>query len=153
VIPAIRTITGGPAWRQTTSYPFGDAARHARGTVLRTQVDGPTYDADAEREIDQLELAAVHDEGAGRLTLFAVNRGPGPCALEARIRDMPDLVLVEHRVMTDPDIHASNTVERPHRVVPSSATGARLAGGRLDVTLPGRSWNVIRLRRASRDRR
>jgi len=146
VIPAIRTVTGGPAWRQTTSYPFGDAARHARGTVLRTQLDGPTYDADAEREIDLLEFVAVHDEGAGLLTLFAVNRGPGPCTLEAWIREIPDLVVIEHRVMTDPDIHATNTVERPFRVVPSSATGARLAVDRLDVTLPGRSWNVIRLR-------
>ena len=40
VIAPIRTLDGGPAWRQTTFFPFRDAARHGRGTVLRVEPDG-----------------------------------------------------------------------------------------------------------------
>ena len=37
VIPAIRTIDGGPAWLQASAYPFADVARWGRGTVLRAR--------------------------------------------------------------------------------------------------------------------
>ena len=37
VIPPIRTLDGGPAWRQTTFFPFAHAARHGHGTVLRVE--------------------------------------------------------------------------------------------------------------------
>src|SRR6266568_1777948 len=35
VIAPIRTEPGGPAWRQTTFYPFAQAAKLALGTALR----------------------------------------------------------------------------------------------------------------------
>ena len=35
VIPPIRTLDGGPAWRQTSFFPFMHASRFGRGTVLR----------------------------------------------------------------------------------------------------------------------
>ena len=41
VIPLIRTVDGGPAWRQTTAHVFAMAARSARGVVLRLDLDGP----------------------------------------------------------------------------------------------------------------
>src|SRR5690606_34416682 len=34
VIAPIMTEPGGPAWRQTTFYPFADASRYGRGQVL-----------------------------------------------------------------------------------------------------------------------
>ena len=39
VIPAIRTIDGGPAWLQASAYPFADVARWGRGTVLELEID------------------------------------------------------------------------------------------------------------------
>ena len=145
VIPAIRTLDGGPAWRQTSFYPFADVARFGRGTVLRVALDGPTYDATGEGEVQAIEAVAVHDDDAGSVTIFAVNRLPRPLALEARFRDLDDLAVTEHRVLADPEIHASNTAAHPDRVVPTRAPGATAIGGRLSATLPARSWNVIRL--------
>ena len=41
VIAPIRTVDGGPAWRQTTYFPFQHASRFGRGTVLRVEGDVP----------------------------------------------------------------------------------------------------------------
>jgi alpha-N-arabinofuranosidase len=145
VIPAIRTTNGGPAWRQTTSYPFADVARFGRGTVLRTELDAPTYSAEGEDDVDSIEFVAVHDAALERLTIFAVNRTARPLTLEAVLRDLDRLTIDEHVVLADADIRASNTAAHPDRVVPTPAPGALMFDGRLAATLPARSWNVIRL--------
>ena len=145
VIPAIRTLDGGPAWRQTSSYPFADVARSGRGTVLQLALDGPSYVVDGEAVVDAIEATAVHDADAGRLTIFAVNRLERPLAIEASLRDLDDLALDEHSVLADPDIRASNTAAHPDRIVPRPGVGATVAGNRLTVELPAYSWNVVRL--------
>ena len=80
------TETGGPAWRQTIFYPFAHFSRLGRGRVLRTEINSPTYAArynDPQGPINDyfeipaapyLKLSAVHDDKAGTLTLFALNR-------------------------------------------------------------------------------
>ncbi len=145
VIPAIRTADGGPAWRQTSFYPFADVARFGRGSVLRFEMDGPTYDVSGVGPVQAIEAVAVHDAAAGWLTVFAVNRLDRPLALEARLRDLGDLGVVDHWVLADPDVHASNTAAHPDRVQPRRAAGAAVEARRLTVSLPARSWNVIRV--------
>jgi alpha-N-arabinofuranosidase len=151
VIPAIRTVDGGPAWRQTSFYPFADVARFGRGTVLRLELDGPTYEATGEGQVQGIEAVAVHDTRARSLTVFAVNRLERTLNLELKLRDLDDLAVTAHRVLGDPDIHASNTAGHPERVAPRAGTAARAAAGRLSVELPPRSWNVVRLCAPIRD--
>jgi alpha-N-arabinofuranosidase len=86
VIAPIMTETGGAAWRQTIFYPFAQMSNLGHGRVLRTQSDSPTYPTSyydprgAEEHryplpaVPYLKLAAVHDQAAGSLTLFALNR-------------------------------------------------------------------------------
>src|SRR4026209_1264595 len=86
VIAPIMTQTGGPAWRQTIFYPFSHFSNLGRGRVLRARIKSPTYAASYYDprgaqdlsfplpEVPYLILAAVHDEQAGALTLFALNR-------------------------------------------------------------------------------
>jgi alpha-L-arabinofuranosidase len=121
VIPPIRTLDGGPAWRQTTFHPFAHAARFGRGTVLRVEFEG-----------DDVEATAVLDGGA--VTVFAVNRSERALTLELVLRDL-ELSLAEHIVL-DGDLAASNTAAAPERVAPRRVSGAEL---------PPRSWNVLRL--------
>jgi len=145
VIPAIRTLNSGPAWRQTSFYPFADVARFGRGTVVRLELDGPTYHATSEGQVQAIEAVAVHDADAGSVTVFAVNRLEQPLAFDAKLRDLDDLAVTEHRVLADPDMRASNTATHPNRVAPRPGAGATLDAGRLSVELPPRSWNVVRL--------
>jgi alpha-N-arabinofuranosidase len=145
VIPAISTLDGGPAWRQTTFFPFLHASRHGRGTVLRVEPDAPTYDVPDEGSVPVLEATAIHDAQTGALTVFAVNRSAEALSLEAALRDLGDLAVAEHVVLTDDDLSACNTADQPDRVVPRIVRGAQVEGALLRAELPARSWNVLRL--------
>ena len=43
VIAPIMTEPGGPAWRQTTFFPFAMTSRLAQGQALEVELDAPTY--------------------------------------------------------------------------------------------------------------
>jgi alpha-L-arabinofuranosidase len=140
-IAPIQTRDGGPAWRQTTYYPFLHASRYGRGTVLRVESDAGTYEVAGEGPVALLEVTAVHDVAADTVTVFAVNRGAGALELETVLRELPGLAVSEHLVLRDDDLEAANTQGAADRVLPGVLPVA--AADR--VTLPPRSWNVIRL--------
>jgi alpha-L-arabinofuranosidase len=142
VIPPIRTLDGGPAWRQTTFFPFAHAARFGRGTVLRVEPSAPVYEAAGEGDVSVLEATAV--ASADGVALLAVNRAAEPLELEARLRELPGARVAEHLVL-DGDLSAVNTAADPDRVTPRAVPGAAVEGDALRVELPPRSWNVIRL--------
>src|SRR5687768_4676073 len=119
VIPPIRTLDGGPAWRQTSFFPFAHASRFGRGTVLRVEPEGPTYDVPGDEAVPALEATAVLGPGGEGLTLFAVNRGADALALEVVLRELDGVAVGEHIVLADADLAAGNTAEDPDRVAPS----------------------------------
>jgi alpha-N-arabinofuranosidase len=150
IIAPVRTEPGGRAWRQTIFHPFAQAARHARGEVLRAEISSPTYPTESYGHVPLLTAAATHDPDTGEVCVLAVNRGTqAPLPVEVDLRGFPALHVVEHSVLSDPDIRAVNTADDPDRVVPrpGGAVGAavRLDGGRLHVELPPVSWTVLRL--------
>lgn len=145
VIAPIRTLDGGPAWREATFYPIRDAFRAARGRVLRFEPSGPSYPTTTEGEVPVLDGVAIHDPDAGRITLLLLNRVAGPVDLRVPVRDLGPLRICRHTVMTGPDLTAIDTPDRPDTVAPTSGTGASFVESTLRMTLPGRSWSVIEL--------
>ncbi|MEU3788733.1 alpha-N-arabinofuranosidase [Streptomyces fructofermentans] len=145
VIAPIMTEPGGPAWRQTTFFPFAQAARHGRGRVLDVRVDSPTYVTGKYGEADLLHATAVRAED-GSVTVLAVNRGrTEPLPLEVDLGTLGVTGLVEHSVLSDADPDARNTLDDPERVAPHAAAGTVLRDGRLSAVLEPLSWNMIRL--------
>ncbi|MCQ9135237.1 MULTISPECIES: alpha-N-arabinofuranosidase [Streptomyces] len=145
VIAPIMTEPGGPAWRQTTFFPFAQAARYGRGQVLDVRVDSPTYPTRKYGEADLLHATAVRAED-GSVTVFAVNRGRTEALpLQVRLNDLGVTSVVEHSVLADADPDARNTLADPERVAPHAAEGTTLTDGMLTATLEPLSWNVIRL--------
>ncbi|MFC4106711.1 alpha-N-arabinofuranosidase [Micromonospora zhanjiangensis] len=155
VIAPIRTRNGGPAWRQSIFHPFALTARYARGTVLRTEPTGPTYDTAKYGPAPVLATVAVLDEESDELTVFAVNRGDTDLALDLDLRALTGRAGsgattagptgLGHLVLdagADPD--ATNTAEHPDRVVPRELETPTVDGGRCAVRLPAVSWNVLR---------
>jgi alpha-L-arabinofuranosidase len=138
VIGPIRTVNGGPAWRQSIFHPFALTARHARGTVLRTEPVGPSHDTARYGPVPSVDTVAVHDEETGALAVFAVNRGDTDLLLRLDLRAMPDLVGVEHLSIEAGD--ATNTAEAPDRVTPRVHEPPAADGVRLTAA----SWNLIR---------
>ncbi|MDB1087732.1 alpha-N-arabinofuranosidase [Streptomyces sp. ACA25] len=146
VIAPILTEPGGPAWRQTTFFPFAQASRHGRGTVLDVRPHSPVHVTEQYGEVDLLHATAVRDGGTGGVTVFAVNRDrTAPLPLEVTLHGMDLTSVAGHSVLADADPEARNTLEAPERVVPHPAEGTVLDDGVLRATLEPMSWNVIRL--------
>lgn len=145
VIAPILTEPGGPAWRQTTFFPFAQASKHGRGTVLDVRVDSPTYVTAKYGEADLLHATAVRADD-GTVTVFAVNRSRTEALpLHIGLTGLDLTSVVEHSVLADADPDARNTLADPERVAPHPAEGTALTDGALTATLEPLSWNVIRL--------
>ncbi|KPC84708.1 alpha-N-arabinofuranosidase [Streptomyces sp. NRRL S-4] len=146
VIAPIMTEPGGPAWRQTTFFPFAQAARYGRGQVLDVRVDSPTYPTAKYGETDLLHATAVRDPETGAVTVFAVNRSQDTVLpLEVALAGLDLGRVVEHLAVADADPEARNTLAEPERIVPHAAEGTELSGGTLKAALEPLSWNMIRL--------
>jgi alpha-N-arabinofuranosidase len=145
-ISSIRTEPGGPAWRQSIFHPFAQAARLAKGTVLRVELDSPTYQTDKYGEVPVVDSVVTHDEETGEVVVLAVNRSQSePVELSVDLRAFGDLRVGEATVLADDDISAANTAEQPDRVAPRPSEDVTVDGGALRAVLPPVSWNVVRL--------
>ncbi|GAA4718129.1 arabinosylfuranosidase ArfA [Phytohabitans rumicis] len=143
VIGPIMTEPGGPAWRQTTFYPFADAARYGRGRVLRLETEGPTHETAKHGTVPLLHATAVQGED-GTVTVFAVNRDTTrPLTLTVDVRALGARGPVSHTYLADADRHARNTSVSPDRVTPQAGSSATVDDGVLTVELPALSWNTI----------
>jgi len=146
VIAPIRSEPGGPAWRQASFHPFALTSRHGRGTVLRTEAVAPAHEAAVQGEVSVLDAVAVHDDESGDVTLFAVNRDQREAlTLDLDLRACPGLAVGRHTAVHDDDPDATNTAERPDRVVPRRLDDVKVSDGRATVLLPPLSWSMIRL--------
>jgi alpha-L-arabinofuranosidase len=146
VIAPIRTRAGGPAWRQTTFYPFALTSRFGRGSVIRTETQSPMFDTSWFGDVSALDAAGTLDDESGDVNLFVVNRDQHePLALSIDVRAQPDLVVAEHTAVYDDDPDAVNSAEEPDRVTPRRLDDARIDDGHLEAVLPPASWHLIRL--------
>jgi alpha-N-arabinofuranosidase len=149
VIAPIMTSENGGAWKQTIFYPYMHASLYGRGTALTTLVDSPRYDSKEFTDVPMLESIAIYNEELQQLTIFAVNRDlEESLALESDLRQFRDYRLVEHIVLENDDLKATNTEADPDRVKPHASGSANVQDGKLSALLSKRSWNVIRLAKA-----
>lgn len=75
VIAPIMTEPGGPAWRQTTFFPFAQASKYGRGEVLDVRVDSPSV---RDGEVRRDRSAARHGRPRGRRHGHRVRGQPQP---------------------------------------------------------------------------
>jgi alpha-N-arabinofuranosidase len=144
VIAPIRSEPGGPAWRQASFHPFALTSRHGRGTVLHIDPVSPVHETAVQGEVPILDAAAVADD-SGAVTLFLVNRDQREeLTLDVDLRAYPALTAAEHTAIYDADPDAVNTADQPDRVIPRRLDPPVVADGRVSVTLPALSWNLLR---------
>jgi alpha-L-arabinofuranosidase len=147
VIAPIMTDPMGKAWRQTIFYPYYFASRFGRGTSLQLKTEVAGYDAHVADNVPYLDVSAVHDEAAGTVTFFAVNRHPTETlTLDAALESFAPSAVVDHQVMTHASLRAVNTSGDPLNVAPARGTGALIEDGRLAASLPPHSYQMIRVK-------
>ncbi|MFI5912064.1 alpha-N-arabinofuranosidase [Dactylosporangium sp. NPDC051541] len=146
VIAPIRTEPGGPAWRQTIFHPFARTAALARGDVLRTAVDGPSYETDRYGTAATVDAVATHDPATGDLVLFAVNRDQTRSVeLAVDLRAFGDTVRPAGTwTLADDDLRAVNTAADPDRVTLRAANAVTVDGDVATLVLPPVSWTAAR---------
>lgn len=146
VIAPIMTEPGGRAWRQTIFWPFKFASEFGRGTAMQLDVEVDSYTADVAANVPYLDIAGVYDADGGSITFFAVNRSTEE-AIEASVamEGYGAPKSVTHTLINHDDLNAVNTADTPDNVAPEAGSGARLDGGKLELTLPPLSYSMVRV--------
>ncbi|MEU0946695.1 alpha-L-arabinofuranosidase C-terminal domain-containing protein [Streptomyces canus] len=144
VIAPIMTEPGGPAWRQTTFYPFSITSRLAAGEVIRPVVEAPTYTTARHGEASVVDAVATVDED--QAALFLVNRELTQATqVTVDVRSLGSSRILEAVTLADKDAYAKNTLTEQNRVTPHTNPSAVLSEGLLSVELPPVSWTAIAL--------
>lgn len=136
VIAPIMTETGGRVWKQTIFYPYFDALRYGRGTALDVNVECGSYKTDSYESVPYVEAAAVYNEAAGEVTVFAVNRSLDSENLLTA--ELDNAEFISHTVVTGNSVTDVNTAD---------CETVRSSEGKTEgmtSILPPKSWNVIR---------
>jgi alpha-N-arabinofuranosidase len=145
VIAPIMTEAEGDAWRQTTFYPFMHAAKYGHGMVLTPVTDSPVYDCEEFSNVPYLESIAVHNEEAGEIVIFAVNRSEDEVIeLDVDLQGLAPVSIKEFAEISGHDVKQVNTkIAGP--VAPRASGAAKIEGNGVSAVLKPLSWNVIRV--------
>ena len=146
VIAPIMTEPGGPAWRQTTFFPFAVTSALARGRTLELKLDGPAYDTALYGSVPLVDAVATHDPETSSTAVFLVNRSleeEATVEIDAALLGAVEIGSIQ--TLHDADIHAANTLADPERVGLQANRTAHRDGGVVTVTLPPVSWTAITL--------
>mgnify|MGYP002621399156 CR=1 FL=1 len=147
VIAPIMTEPGGPAWRQTTFFPFALTSKMARGVTLDVKLDSPTYQTARHGDVTIVDAVATHDAVTGETAVFMVNRSlTDDVTLVIDTAALGAVSVLDAHSLHDADIHAANTLGNPERVTMQPNDSCSLSEGQITIVLPPVSWSVLVLR-------
>lgn len=146
VIAPIMTEPGGPAWKQTTFFPFAVTSRLGRGEALRVNVTCDAVSTAKFGEVPSIDAVATRDADAGTGAVFLVNRSVSEAVtVTLDVSSLGASAITEALTLADEDVYAKNTLDQPERVNLTANASAVLADGTLTVTLPPVSWTAVAL--------
>lgn len=149
VIAPIMTEPAGPAWRQTTFYPFSMTARLAKGgTVLEPKLSATAVTTPRYGEVDGVNAVAVRCAD-GSLVVFAVNRSLDSSAnFVVKVPGDAAISSVEAQTLHDDDLFAANTLENQNRVTlrANDSVTVDAQSGTVSISLPAVSWTALHIR-------
>jgi alpha-N-arabinofuranosidase len=163
VIAPIFVPESGPAYRQTTFFPFARTAELTKGgTVLTPRETGARTSTETYGDVSMVDSVAVRRANGG-LAVFAVNRSLDQTAdftitlpAAAGASSSPSFAssspsassapVVNAETLSDEDIDAQNTADDPNRVALKPNTTVRVDEAdskKVHVDLPPVSWTVV----------
>ncbi len=146
VIAPIMTEPGGPAWRQTTFFPFALTSRLAAGVALEVRLETETYETAAYGAVGLVDAVATHDAAGGSTAVFLVNRSQDEAAeVTIDTRALGEVRVLGAETLSDHDISAKNTLEDPERVGLRPNLTAKVEATTVTITLPPVSWTALSL--------
>ena len=144
VIAPIMTEPGGPAWRQTTFFPFALTSRLAAGSALEVKLTSDRHQTELYGMVNTVDAVATYDADTRRTAVFLVNRSQDESAhVVIDLLALDGIELVEAHTLSDADVTATNTLLDSERVGPVPNTSVVIGDGSVTVTLPPVSWTVL----------
>jgi alpha-N-arabinofuranosidase len=145
VIAPIMTVKGGPAWRQSTYYPYLYASQYGRGTALNLAVQCQGYDTEFASDVSYLDISAVESDKDGALTFFIVNRHPDESIeLDLSLQGFTHQKVIMDKVMSGHALDAKNGPDA-EQVAPKDGQGASVTQQKLTASIAPMSYRMIRL--------
>jgi alpha-L-arabinofuranosidase len=146
VIAPIMTEPGGPAWKQTTFFPFALTSNNANGVALDTGLESDTYDTAAHGTVRTVDAAASYNAEDGTASVFLVNRSTDqPSTITIDAARLGHVRILEAWTLTDPDVYASNTLSHRDRIQLQPLESLEEQKGSITVTLPPVAWAAVLL--------
>ncbi|HUM84496.1 MAG TPA: alpha-N-arabinofuranosidase [Lachnospiraceae bacterium] len=145
IAPIMTDPNGGAAWRQTIFYPFMQASKYGRGSVLLPSMHVTEHETSGHGTVTDADAVAVYDDEKEEITIFAVNRTQS-CDVELTcdVRSFEGYAVKGHQILRSDDLKAVNS-SSAENVKPEEGAAFIMDGGILTGILPKMSWNVIRL--------
>lgn len=146
VIAPIMTEPGGPAWKQTTFFPFALTSNNANGFTLDTGLESETYDTATHGTVRTVDAAASYNPADGKAAVFLVNRSThGPSTVTIDTSHLGNVKILDAQALTDSDVFAANTLSNTQRVQLQPLEGIEQHAGSITLTLPPVSWAALLL--------
>ncbi|MEW1822087.1 alpha-N-arabinofuranosidase [Arthrobacter sp. NPDC080031] len=146
VIAPIMTEPGGPAWKQTTFFPFALTSKLAKGVALDVRLEADTYSTDAYGTVPLIDAVATYDADSATTAVFLVNRSRSEEATVAiDLTALDGVIIIDAQTLSDPDVYAKNTLEDQDRVGLQANKSAVVHNGVIEITLPPVSWTALNL--------
>jgi alpha-L-arabinofuranosidase len=145
-IAPIMTKPRGPAWVQTTYYPFMYTSLYGRGIALKAELETPTYTCNIRGDIPFIDCAAVLSKDGDELTLFLVNKNiEQDISCKVNLPETSGTNIIEWITLSGYKLDDVNTAAHAP-VKPVRHQGATVSAKDVFFTLPGASWNMLRFR-------
>jgi alpha-N-arabinofuranosidase len=139
------TKTGGGIWVQSIFYPFSYASNFGRGTALKQLVSCESYSTGKHDNIPFVESSVIYNAEKTELVLFAVNRSlKENIELSFEAKGFENITAIEHVVLQNDDMKASNSLDNPFNIEPFSSEDVTTDGDKATIPLQKHSWNMIR---------
>lgn len=146
VIAPIMTEPGGPAWKQTTFFPFALTSKLAKGNALEVKLEAETYATEVYGVVPLIDAVATHDADTGSTSVFLVNRSQTEEAtVTIDVTALRGVIVLDAQTLSDDDVYAKNTLDQPDRVGLSRNKSVAVRDGIVELTLPPVSWTSVNL--------
>ena len=138
-IAPIMTEENGKAWIQTIYFPFLYTSKYGRGTVLKAEINSPTYDCRI-GTVPYIDNAVVVDDD--KVAVFLVNKH-----IEQNISceislDFPLGNVVENVLLTADNWETKNSASSTP-ICPRTNTNISIENKTINIDLPSLSWQMI----------
>jgi alpha-N-arabinofuranosidase len=146
VIAPIMTEPGGPAWRQTTFFPFAATSASAVGRAVDVALRSDSYETGRYGTVPVVDAVAAWNDDSASGAVYLVNRSQEePTEVTIDLTALGDTVVVTAQTLSDPDLDAANTLSDPDRVQLLENVSIRVVSGIATISLPPVSWTEVRV--------